>query len=161
MRLAHDRFGHVTLSREGESLITDSLLTPGFPRPPLHVHPGQSERFEVRGGRLALTVGSERLVLCEGDALTVPAGTPHTFAVHGGRPVRLRAVFDPAGQLESFFVGLHRLVERGHIDAKGRPRSRAVAAFALAHLDEFRLARAPAPLQRLALRALIGTSRPG
>jgi len=155
VRLVHDAFGHVTLARQGDALVTDSHISPGFPRPPLHVHPGQSERFEVHAGRLRLTVGSERLLLGEGDALTVPAGTPHTFEVAGGEPVRLRATFSPAGQLESFFVGLHRLAERGHIDAKGRPRSRKVAAFALAHLDEFRLARAPAWLQRLTLRALL------
>src|SRR3954470_22432427 len=161
VRLVHDAFGHVTLARRGDALITDSHLGPAFPRPPLHVHPGQSERFEVHAGRLRLTVGSEQLVLGEGDAVTVPAGTPHAFAVQGPEHVRLRAIFHPAGQLESFFVGLHRLVERGHIDAKGRPRSRAVAAFALAHLDEFRLARAPARLQRAALRALSAGGRAG
>ena len=155
MRLALDPFGHVTLRRDGGALVTDSRLATGFPRPPLHVHPGQSERFEVREGRLRLTVGSEDLLLGAGDAVTVPAGMAHTFAVHGDRPVGLRATFEPAGELERFFVGLHRLAREGHIDAMGRPRSRAVAAFALTHHDEFRLARVPARLQRLALRALI------
>jgi mannose-6-phosphate isomerase-like protein (cupin superfamily) len=154
VRLALDAFGHVTLARRGDALITDSLLAPTFPRPPLHVHPGQSERFEVRTGRLRLTVGARELLLGEGDAVTVPAGTPHTFAVDGGAPVELRATFEPAGDLERFFVGIHRLAREGHIDARGRPRSRAVARVALAHLAEFRLARVPAGLQRLALRAL-------
>jgi len=151
--------GHVTLARRGESLITDSVLAAAFPRPPLHVHPGQSERFEVQGGRLRVTVGGADVVLGAGDALTVPAGTPHTFAVEGAEPVRLRATFDPAGQLERFFAGLHRLAERGHIDARGRPRSLAVAPFALAHLDEFRLARVPAWLQQTVLATLVRVSR--
>ena len=159
MRLDHAAFGHVTLARRGESLITDSVLAAAFPRPPLHVHPGQSEHFEVRGGRLRLTVGGTDTVLRTGDELTVPAGTPHTFAVEGAEPVRLLATFHPAGQLERFFAGLHRLAERGHIDARGRPRSLAVAPFALAHLDEFRLARVPAWLQSAALAALVRASR--
>ena len=161
MRLAHDTFGHVTLARDGDALVTDSLLDPSFPRPPLHVHPGQSERFEVRSGRLRLTVGSAHLVLGAGDAVTVPAGTPHTFAVDGGGPVELRATFDPAGRLESFFHGLHRLAREGHIDARGRPRSLAVARFAAEHLDVFLLARAPARVQRLALSVLTGAARAG
>jgi mannose-6-phosphate isomerase-like protein (cupin superfamily) len=161
VRLAHDAFGHVTLARRGDALVTDSRLATTFPRPPLHVHPGQSERFEVHSGRLRLTVGARDLVLRAGDALTVPAGVPHTFAVHGGEPVELRATFEPAGRLEAFFRGLHVLARDGHIDARGRPRSLAVARFALEHLDEFRLARAPARLQRLALVALTGGARAG
>ena len=159
MRLDHAAFGHVTLARRGESLITDSVLDPGFPRPPLHVHPGQSEHFEIRGGRLRLTVGRADVVLGEGDAVTVPAGTPHTFAVEGPEPVRLLATFHPAGQLERFFAGLHRLAERGHIDARGRPRSLAVAPFALEHLGEFRLARVPGWAQEAALAALVRVTR--
>jgi len=154
MRLALDTFGHVTLARRGDALVTDSRLAPTCPRPPLHVHPGQSEHFEVRAGMLRLTVGARDLVLAQGDAVTVPAGTPHTFAVDGGEPVDLRATFHPAGRLEGFFHGLHALARDGHIDDRGRPRSLAVARFALEHLDEFRLAKAPARLQRIALLAL-------
>jgi len=161
VRLDHAAFGHVTLARQGEALITDSQLASAFPRPPLHVHPGQSESFEVREGRLRLTVGADDLVLGAGDRHTVPAGTPHTFAVEGAEPVRLLATFHPAGQLERFFAGLHRLADRGHIDARGRPRSLEVAPFALAHLDEFRLARVPAWLQAAALRALVRVSGHG
>jgi mannose-6-phosphate isomerase-like protein (cupin superfamily) len=159
VRLALDPFGDVTLRRDGAALVTESRLAVSFPRPPLHVHPGQSESFEVREGRLRLTVDGDDLVLAPGDRHTVHAGTPHTFAVEGAEPVRLLATFHPAGQLERFFAGLHRLAERGHIDARGRPRSLAVAPFALAHLDEFRLARVPAWLQAAALTALVRVSR--
>ena len=159
MRFDHDAFGTVTLSRAGDRLVTESVLAPGFPRPPLHVHPGQAERFEVRSGRLRLTVGRARVMLAAGDALTVPAGTPHTFVVVGGEEVSLRAEFAPAGELERFFGGLWRLARDGHIDARGRPRSLAVAPFALAHLGEFRLAWAPARVQRWLLRGLAGVSR--
>ena len=161
MRLALEPFGHVTLRRDGGALVTESRLATSFPRPPLHVHPGQSERFEVRSGRLRLTVGSAHLVLAAGDAVTVPAGTPHTFAVDGGDPVELRATFDPGDRLEAFFQGLHRLARDGHIDARGRPRSLAVARFAGEHLDVFRLARAPARLQRAALGVLLAGARAG
>jgi hypothetical protein len=159
VHLHHDAFGTVTLAREGEKLVTDSKLTPAFPRPPLHVHPSQAERFEVRGGRLRLTIGRSELLLGVGDSVTVPAGTPHTFAVEGADAVSLRAEFAPAGELARFFEGLHRLAHEGHIDARGRPRSLAVAPFALAHLGEFRLARAPARVQRALLRGLAGVSR--
>ena len=155
-RLSLDPFGHVTLSREGERLVADSHVKPFFPRPPLHVHARQSERFEVARGQLRLTVNRAELQLGPGDAVTVPAGTPHTFAVEGANPVALKATFEPAGRLEEFFEGLYRLVRDGHIDAAGRPRSRAVAPWALQHLDDFRLARVPARLQRAALAAIAG-----
>jgi NADPH:quinone reductase-like Zn-dependent oxidoreductase len=114
----------------------------------------RSERFEATGGRLRLTVGREELVPAIGDAVTVPKGTPPTFAVEGAEPVGLVATFDPAGAMEAFFAELHRLVRDGHIDARGRPRSLAVAPFALSHLDEFRPACAPGRLQRGVLATL-------
>ena len=42
---------------DGELMSTTSVFSAGFPRPPPHVHPHQTERFAVRRGRLRVTHG--------------------------------------------------------------------------------------------------------
>jgi quercetin dioxygenase-like cupin family protein len=52
---------------------------PGDQAPP-HVHHRSAEAFCVLRGRLEVLVGDTRRVLEQGDYVTVPAGTTHTFA---------------------------------------------------------------------------------
>ena len=133
----------------GHLLSTVSVLRPGFPRPPLHVHPHQSERFAVRRGRLEVVHGGRAVLLGPGDALEVAPGVPHTFAV-AEEEVEVQVDFAPAGEMEGFLVGLWRL-------AGALPSLRGVrglAALALAHPAEFRLARLPTRAQRALFAAL-------
>jgi mannose-6-phosphate isomerase-like protein (cupin superfamily) len=44
-----------------------------------HVHPLQSERFEVVQGRLGLRVRDREILAGPGDVVTVEPGTPHRF----------------------------------------------------------------------------------
>jgi mannose-6-phosphate isomerase-like protein (cupin superfamily) len=129
-------------------LSTLSVLRPGFPLVPLHVHPHQHERFLVRRGRLRVTVGRRRHVLGPGDELVVPPGTPHTFAV-AGEEVEVQVDFSPAGDMEGFLEGLWALSLR-------RPRLREVAALGRRHFADVRLALVPAAAQRALLALLAG-----
>lgn len=52
---------------------------PGDQAPP-HVHHRSDEAFCVLRGRLEVLVGDTRRVLEQGEYLTIPAGTTHTFA---------------------------------------------------------------------------------
>ena len=44
-----------------------------------HVHPYQTERFEVLEGMLEFRQGRRRLTAAPGDVVTVTPGTPHSF----------------------------------------------------------------------------------
>jgi uncharacterized cupin superfamily protein len=64
---------------------------PGDQAPP-HVHHRSDEAFCVLRGRLEVLVGDTRHVLEQGDYLTVPAGTTHTFATVGAAGAQVLAV---------------------------------------------------------------------
>ena len=61
-------------------------------------------------GTLDVCVGSQWRKLAPGEAVTVPAGTPHTLKNESGEEVRLINVHKPALEFERFFWRLHALV---------------------------------------------------
>ncbi|RYG27140.1 cupin domain-containing protein [bacterium] len=50
-----------------------------MPIAPLHLHEHCDEAWVVHEGRLVVQSGDEIVTLGKGDAVLVPAGTPHTF----------------------------------------------------------------------------------
>jgi quercetin dioxygenase-like cupin family protein len=92
--------------------------------PPQHVHPRQSERFEVLEGSIRAIVDGVEHRYGPGDAFEVPAGTPHTMAAEG--PARTRWEVRPALRTAEFFERLHGA------DPASRP-----ATFFVDLLDEF------------------------
>src|SRR5438552_275910 len=63
----------------GELLRIGFRLRPGGFVPNAHIHPCQSERFEVLSGTMRGRVGRRRVCLNAGEAIVVPAGVPHTW----------------------------------------------------------------------------------
>lgn len=82
--------------------VFDYTAPPGFPGPPLHVHPGFDEVFVVLEGRLAMRVGDEAHELGPGGSAYVPGDAPHTFANPSGAPVRFLVTCSPGG-FEDYF----------------------------------------------------------
>ena len=76
--------------------------------PALHVHPRGPESFYVIEG--TFTLGDETRTAGPGDAVSVPAGVPHRYAVGsaGGRAL----IVVPPG-LEAYFEGVGRLLATG------------------------------------------------
>jgi len=138
----------------GRLLSTVSVLDRRFPSVPLHVHPGQTERFAVRRGSLSVTRAGRVHVLGPGDALEVAPGTPHSFAPVGHGEVEVRVDFSPAGDMEGFLERMAALVRDDGLTATGRPRVLPLAAIARDHRDDVRLARVPARVQDVALAVL-------
>ncbi|HEX9034674.1 MAG TPA: XRE family transcriptional regulator [Streptosporangiaceae bacterium] len=59
--------------------------------------PTDVEFVFILAGRLRMVVAGEELILDQGDALTFPSGTDHTFQVlPSGEPTRVLWVFSPA-----------------------------------------------------------------
>lgn len=148
-------FERTAADTAGRLLVTRSLLTPGFPSPPLHVHPRQLERLAVLSGRLLVVAGGRRHVLEAGDEVEVPAGMPHTFAVVGPQSVDARIDFEPAGDMAGFLEAIARLAEGGRVGRRGAPRLLDLAPVAHAYRDDVRLARVPAALQDVLLAGLV------
>jgi len=73
--------------------------------PPEHLHPHQTERFEVLDGAMRTVIGGVERRYETGESFEVPAGTPHQMAADG--PARVRWEVRPALRSEDFFAGLY------------------------------------------------------
>lgn len=72
--------------------------------PPEHLHPRQTERFEVLDGAVRALIGGDERRYEAGDTFEVPAGTPHQMA--GDGPARLRWEVRPPLRTAAFFETL-------------------------------------------------------
>lgn len=113
----------------GELLEMEASYTGDAGMPPEHVHPKQTERFEVLEGAMRTNIGDEERVYEMGEAFVVPAGTPHQMAAQG--PTRTRWEVRPALRTAEFF-------ERLYGEGPGSAREMGESFFA-EYSDEFRL----------------------
>ena len=75
-------FRRTTADTNGEALEYELVFKPQGFVVQEHLHPHQSERHEVIAGELGLRLPGGKRVLRPGDAVDVPAATPHRlFAV--------------------------------------------------------------------------------
>ncbi|MBE1488291.1 cupin domain-containing protein [Plantactinospora soyae] len=77
---------------------------PGDQAPP-HVHHRSDEAFCVLRGRLEVLVGGVRRVLEQGEHVTVPAGTTHTFATIDADGAQVLVVMTP--EVDQLVTALH------------------------------------------------------
>lgn len=85
---------------DGTLALGHALVRPGG-EPPLHVHAREDETFYVLDGDVTFQRGGERIEARPGDAVFMPRGVQHGFAVHG-EAARLVQVFTPGGLEEAF-----------------------------------------------------------
>jgi mannose-6-phosphate isomerase-like protein (cupin superfamily) len=64
-------------STGGDHVEIEATYPPNSRKPPLHLHPSQTENFRVLSGTMHGICGDEEFTIKEGDELVVPPGTPH------------------------------------------------------------------------------------
>src|SRR5262245_28960182 len=143
-------FTHTAATTDGELLAFDFALRPGGAVPMPHVHPIQTERFEVVTGRMRFRVGLRTVIAEPGDVVEVDPGVMHSFANAGDDEAQLRIEVRPALDMEQMFAEVVQMAQAGRMGRRGLPRS----PFALASLARryARVAHAPlltAGLQRV------------
>jgi len=116
-------FTSTAASSDGELLAFDFALRPGGAVPMPHVHPEQSERFEVVEGEMRFRVGLRTIVAGPGDVLVVEQGVAHSFANAGAEDARLRVEVRPALAMEEMFADVVELAEAGRMSTRGMPRN--------------------------------------
>lgn len=86
------------------------MIHPPNVGPALHIHPRGPESFYIIEGSYTFVRGSETITLAAGQAISIPAGTPHRYTVGsaGGRAI----VICPPG-LEHYFSGVAELLKHG------------------------------------------------
>jgi quercetin dioxygenase-like cupin family protein len=144
-------FHRTSADTDGESVLVETIVEPGGFVAAAHVHPHQSERFEVLEGVLGLRVDGNELLAVPGDVAVVPSGTAHRFWNAGRDRARFLVEVRPALQFESLIETMFSLAAEGKTNRKGMPNPLRLAVIAKAHFDTVRLPFPPAPLQRMAL----------
>jgi quercetin dioxygenase-like cupin family protein len=115
-------FTHTAATTGGELLAFDFALRPGGAVPIPHVHPIQTERFEVVEGRMRFRVGLRTVIAEPGDVIEVAPGVMHSFANAGDEEARLRVEVRPALAMEDMFAEVIAMAEAGRMNRRGMPR---------------------------------------
>jgi quercetin dioxygenase-like cupin family protein len=116
-------FTHTAATTGGELLAFDFALRPGGAVPMPHVHPIQTERFEVIEGRMRFRVGLRTLIAEPGDVVEVAPGVMHSFANTGDEEARLRIEVRPALDMEEMFAEVIAMAQAGRMNRRGLPRN--------------------------------------
>ena len=151
-------FRRTSSDTRGEAVVIECTVEPHGFVAAAHVHPSQSERFNVIEGTLGLKVGKDKRTLRRGEVALVEAGTPHTFWNAGDDEVRFVCEIRPALQFESLLETMFTLAADGKTNRKGMPNPLRLAVIARSHFDTVQLPHPPAWLQKagLALGAPLG-----
>jgi quercetin dioxygenase-like cupin family protein len=144
----------------GELLAFDFALRPGGAVPIPHVHPVQTERFEVVEGLMRFRVGLRTRLAGPGDVVEVASGVMHSFANAGEEEARLRVEVRPALAMEEMFAEVVAMARAGRMTARGLPRNLLDLAVLARRYDQ----EAHAPLlgvgvQRALLAPLVAAAR--
>ena len=93
------------LTVEPDELVMEASYSGEAGMPPAHLHPSQTERFEVLEGSMSTIIGDEERVYEAGEMFAVAAGTPHQMAAQ--EPTRTRWEVRPALRTAEFFERLY------------------------------------------------------
>jgi mannose-6-phosphate isomerase-like protein (cupin superfamily) len=144
-------FHRTSRDSDGAAVLVETIIRPDGFVAAAHVHPHQSERFEVLEGWLGLRVGDRELLAGPGDVVTVDPGTPHRFWNAGECEARFLCEVRPALEFESLIETMFSLAADGKTNRKGMPNPLRLAVIARSHFGTVRLPFPPAILQRAAL----------
>jgi len=135
----------------GEVVQVETIVRPGGFVATAHVHPYQTERFEVLDGQLGLRVGDREFLAQPGDVATVRPGISHRFWNAGKDEARFVCEVRPALDFESLIETMFTLAAEGKTNRRGMPNMLRLAVIARSHFDTVRLPFPPAWCQRTAL----------
>jgi quercetin dioxygenase-like cupin family protein len=144
-------FHRTSKETNGESVLVETIVRPHGFVATAHVHPFQTERFEVVEGVLGLRAGEKEFLAQPGDVAVVTPGTPHRFWNAGQGEARFLCEIRPALRFESLIETMFTLADEGKTNGKGMPNPFRLAVIAKAHFNTVRLPFPPTVLQRAAL----------
>jgi quercetin dioxygenase-like cupin family protein len=123
-----------------ERLLVEATYGPGGEPPPKHLHPQQSERFQVTSGALKFRIDGEEHVIPAGEEIEVGVGVVHQVWNPHSEPATVAWETVPGGRTESWFRAIDSLNRR----AGGKlPGPLDFAPVVSSYRDTFRLAVGP------------------
>ena len=146
-------FRRTSAQTGGELVEVEVTVEAGGGVAAAHVHPYQTERFEILEGTFELRRGRRKVTATAGDVVTVEPGTVHSFRNVGDTPATFVCEVRPALQFEQFIETMFGLAADGRTNRKGMPNPLRLAVIANAHFDDLRMPYVPAFAQKAALVA--------
>src|SRR3954454_4899618 len=149
-------FVQTAVTTGGELLAFELALRPGGAVPLPHVHPIQTERFEVLAGLMRFRLGLRRRLAGPGDVVEVAPGVVHGFANAGDDEARVRVEVRPALAMEQMLAEVVAMAHAGRMTRRGLPRNlRDLALLARTYDREAHAPLLSVGLQRLLLAPLV------
>ena len=145
------RFVETASDTGGEYVKVEVVVEPNGAVAAAHMHPYQTETFEILEGEMTFKLGKQTIVARAGETIRVVPGTAHKFWNEGSTDARFRCEIRPALQFESLIETMFALARDGKTNKKGMPNPVRLAVIANAHFDVVRLPFPPAWMQKLGL----------
>jgi mannose-6-phosphate isomerase-like protein (cupin superfamily) len=136
---------------DGEYVLIDVTVEPDGFVAAAHIHPYQSERFEIIVGEAEFTLGREKVTARPGDVVMVEPGALHHFRNTGEGDLRFITEVRPALSFEAFIETMYGLAADGKTNRKGLPNPLRLAVIMRQHFDLVRLPFPPAWVQKTGL----------
>jgi quercetin dioxygenase-like cupin family protein len=153
-------FTDTASSTGGKLLAFELALRPGGAVPVPHVHPIQTERFEVVAGLMRFRLGLRRRIAGPGDVFEVAPGVVHGFANAGEDEARVRVEVRPALAMEEMLAEVVAMAHAGRMTRRGLPRNlRDLAVLARTYDREAHAPLLSVGVQRLLLAPLVLSAR--
>jgi quercetin dioxygenase-like cupin family protein len=152
-------FTHTASSTGGELLAFELALRPGGAVPIPHVHPIQTERFEVVAGLMRFRLGLRRRLAGPGEVVEVAPGVVHGFSNAGEDEARVLVEVRPALAMEEMLAEVVAMAQAGRMTRRGLPRNlRDLAVLARTYDREAHAPLLSVGVQRLLLAPLVLTA---
>ena len=135
----------------GEYVLIELRAAPGAVVAAAHVHPHQTETFEVISGTLGAKIGRKRVEAVAEGVVVIEPRVSHKWWNAGEDELVFRAEVRPALQFEQLIETMFSLAEDGKVNRKGMPNPLRLAVIAKHHFGDVRLPFPPAWLQRVGL----------
>ena len=145
---------------KGEYVLIELRAAPGSVVAASHVHPHQTETFEVLSGKLGAKIGRKTVEAVAGGVVVIEPRVSHKWWNAGEDELVFRAEVRPALQFEQLIETMFGLAADGKTNKKGMPNPLRLAVIANHHFDDVQLPVVPRWMQKaaLALGAPIGRS---
>lgn len=124
-RTGCERFQFISTaaSSDGERLAFELTLRPGGAVPMPHVHPEQTERFEVLERQMRFRVGLRHVVAGPGEIVEIKPGILHGFANAADVDAGVRVDVTPALAMEEMFEQAVAMATAGRMNRFGMARN--------------------------------------
>jgi mannose-6-phosphate isomerase-like protein (cupin superfamily) len=144
---------------DGEYVLVELRAEPNAFVAAAHVHPAQTETFEIVEGTIAVKVDGKTVQASGGETLVVEPGQSHKWWNAGTSELVFRCRVAPALQFESLIETMFSLAADGKTNKKGMPNPFRLAVIANAHLDTVVLPFPPVWMQKAALAVGASTGK--